>query len=142
MKYISKSENETESIAEELAKKYGADKTFLLTGDLGAGKTAFTRGLARGYGSDAKVSSPTFTLVHEYDGKTKVYHFDLYRLNDSEELYDIGFSDYFSPGTVRVIEWPDNFYSEMPPDSVRVKIERMGGDDERVIEVIDGEENA
>lgn len=142
MKYISKSESETESIAEALAKKYGPGKTFLLAGDLGAGKTAFTRGLARGYGSDAKVSSPTFTLVHEYDGETKVYHFDLYRLNDSGELYDIGFSDYFSPGTVRVIEWPDNFYSEMPEDSVRVGIKRGDGENDRIIEVFDGEERA
>lgn len=140
MQYISKSESETENIAEELAGKLGNDKTYLLIGDLGAGKTAFTRGLARGYGSFARVSSPTFTIVHEYDGKTKVYHFDLYRINDTDELYDIGFSDYFSPGTVRVIEWPDNFCSEMPEDSVWVRIKRGEKDDERVIDISVGED--
>ena len=140
MKYISKGESETENFAEGLAKKLGNDRTYLLIGDLGAGKTAFTRGLVRGYGSKMRVSSPTFTLVHEYDGDVKVYHFDLYRLNDPEELYDIGFSDSFSPGTVRVIEWPDNFYSEMPEDSVKVSITRGESDNERVIEVSLGED--
>ncbi len=137
MKFISESEEQTELFAEKTAEKYNNSPTFLLFGDLGAGKTAFTRGLAKGYGCEARVSSPTFTLVHEYPGKTTVYHFDLYRLNDSDELYDIGFFDYFKEGTVRVIEWPDAFLDEMPPDAVKVKISRTDKDGERLIEIED-----
>lgn len=139
MKFISNSEEETEKIACDAAKRFGSDKTFLLFGDLGAGKTAFTRGLAKGYGSQVRVSSPTFTLVHEYKGDVTVYHFDLYRLNDADELYDIGFSDYFSPGTVRVIEWPDAFLEEMPSDSVKVRLQRGEDENGRVITIEDGE---
>ncbi len=139
MKLISMSEEETEKIAADLAEKYGSDRTFLLFGDLGAGKTAFTRGLARGYGSTDRVASPTFTLVHEYTGNVKIYHFDLYRLLDSDELYDIGFSDYFSENTVRVIEWPDAFAEEMPKDSVRVYLSRGNTENEREILIEDGE---
>lgn len=137
MKFISESEEQTELFAKKTAEKYKGSPTFLLFGDLGAGKTAFTRGLTKGYGSDARVSSPTFTIVHEYPGKTTVYHFDLYRINDSDELYDIGFFDYFKEGTVRVIEWPDAFLDEMPADAVRVKISRTELDGQRMIEIED-----
>lgn len=137
MIFVSKGEAETEAFAEKTALKYKSGKTFLLMGDLGAGKTAFTRGLVKGYGSTSRVSSPTFTLVHEYQGPVTVYHFDLYRLNDPEELYDIGFSDYFTPDTVRVIEWPDNFISEMPDSCVRVKITRGTNENERIIDIED-----
>lgn len=135
MKYISRSEADTESFAEKTALKYGPGTSFLLTGDLGAGKTAFTRGLVRGYGSHERVSSPTFTIVHEYPGLVTVYHFDLYRLNDSDELYDIGFTEYFTPETVRVIEWPDNFLSEIPAPYVTVKITRREDENERIIDI-------
>lgn len=135
MKFISKSEAETEHFAEELAKKYQDSPTFLLFGNLGAGKTAFTRGLARGYGSSVRVSSPTFTLVHEYSGDKKVYHFDLYRIESEEELFDIGFEEYFSENTVRVIEWPDAFLDLMPEDSIEIHITYGDDDATRVIEV-------
>ncbi|MDO5478515.1 MAG: tRNA (adenosine(37)-N6)-threonylcarbamoyltransferase complex ATPase subunit type 1 TsaE [Clostridia bacterium] len=137
MKFISKSEAETERFAEELAKKYQDSPTFLLFGNLGAGKTAFTRGLARGYGSAVRVSSPTFTLVHEYSGDKKVYHFDLYRIESEEELFDIGFEEYFSENTVRVIEWPDAFLELMPEDSIEIHITYGEDDTTRVIEVKD-----
>ena len=135
MMFISKSEAETEAFAESLAKKYDNSPTFLLFGNLGAGKTAFTRGLARGYGSDKRVSSPTFTLVHEYAGDKTLYHFDLYRLESEEELFDIGFEEYFKEGTVRVIEWPDAFIDLMPEDSVEVHITYGEEEGTRVIEV-------
>lgn len=134
MTFISHSEDETAAFAESLAKSLPGAPTYLLYGDLGAGKTAFTRGLARGYGSSSRVSSPTFTLVHEYDGPTPVYHFDLYRLGTEEELYDIGFDDYFRPGTVRVIEWPDAFSDRMPPDAVTIRIRRGDEADVRIID--------
>ena len=136
MKYISKCEADTEKFAEKLATQYKNSPTFLLFGNLGAGKTAFTRGLTRGYGSISRVSSPTYTIVHEYVGDTTVYHFDLYRINDEEELFDIGFEDYFKEGTVRVIEWPDAFLSEMPDDAVKIYITYGDESDERIIEVI------
>ena len=135
MTFVSKSEAETERFAKELAKKYQGSPTFLLFGNLGAGKTAFTRGLAKGYGSNARVASPTFTLVHEYSGDKTVYHFDLYRLESEEELYDIGFEDYFAEGTVRVIEWPDAFSSLMPADAINIHITYGDDDDTRIIEV-------
>ncbi|MDP4133282.1 MAG: tRNA (adenosine(37)-N6)-threonylcarbamoyltransferase complex ATPase subunit type 1 TsaE [Bacillota bacterium] len=136
MIYNSFSEAETEALGEKLAEEYKGSPTFLLYGDLGAGKTALTRGLVKGYGSSDLVSSPTFTIVHEYDGEKTVYHFDLYRLMDEEELDDIGFEDYFKEGTVRIIEWPDSFSQMMPKDSIKVKIARGEKDNERVIEVI------
>ncbi len=135
MIFISKSEAETERFAESIAKKYTGSPTFLLFGNLGAGKTAFTRGLARGYGSDKRVSSPTFTLVHEYQGDKTVYHFDLYRLESEEELFDIGFEEYFKDGTVRVIEWPDAFLDLMPEGSVEIHITYGENEDSRIIEV-------
>ncbi len=135
MKFISRSEEETERFASEVAEKFKKSPTFLLFGNLGAGKTAFTRGLAKGYGSEGRVSSPTFTLVHEYHGEKDIYHFDLYRLESEEELFDIGFEDYFKEGTVRVIEWPDNFLSSMPQDAVRVKISYGEDENSRIIEV-------
>ena len=135
MTFISKSEAETERFAESIAKKYQGSPTFLLFGNLGAGKTAFTRGLARGYGSAARVASPTITMVHEYSGDKTVYHFDLYRLESEEELYDIGFEDYFAEGTVRVIEWPDAFSSLMPPDAIKIHITYGEDENSRIIEV-------
>lgn len=135
MIFVSKSEAETERFAESIAKKYTGSPTFLLFGNLGAGKTAFTRGLARGYGSDKRVSSPTFTLVHEYQGDKTVYHFDLYRLESEEELFDIGFEEYFKDGTVRVIEWPDAFLDLMPEGSVEIHITYGENEDSRIIEV-------
>ena len=135
MTFVSKSEAETERFAESIAKKYQGSPTFLLFGNLGAGKTAFTRGLARGYGSDKRVSSPTFTLVHEYSGDKTVYHFDLYRLESEEELYDIGFEEYFKEDTVRVIEWPDAFIDFMPENSVEIHITYGEEPETRKIEV-------
>lgn len=135
MQFLSHSEEETEAFAKTLASLYGSSATFLLFGDLGAGKTAFTRGLSRGYGFHGRVFSPTFTLVHEYTGSVTIYHFDLYRLGSEEELDDIGFEDYFRPGTVRVIEWPDAFLPLMPDDAVLVRLSYGQGECERIIDV-------
>ncbi len=138
MQFISHSEEETEAFAQTLASRYGSSATFLLLGDLGAGKTAFTRGLVRGYASHDRVSSPTFTLVHEYKGEVPIYHFDLYRLLNEEELDDIGFEDYFRPNTVRIIEWPNAFLSLMPSNSVIVRLSYGKTVCDRVIHVSQG----
>ena len=109
MEYISRSTEETEKIAFEFAKNLTGGEVITLDGDLGAGKTAFTRGLAKGLGIIDSVTSPTFTIVNEYrNGKIPLFHFDVYRLESSDEMYDIGWDDYISQGAVIVIEWAKN----------------------------------
>ena len=106
MKHISTSPEETEKIACEFAKTLKGGEIVTLDGDLGAGKTAFVRGLALGLGVKEIVSSPTFTIVNEYhSGKIPLFHFDVYRIGSSDEMYDIGWEDYISQGAVVVIEW-------------------------------------
>ena len=135
MTYFSESAEETEKIAFEIAKKLAPPKTFCLSGDLGAGKTAFTRGLSKGYGYDARVSSPTFTIMNIYEGDIPVYHFDLYRLGDIEEIYDLGFEP--EEKSVTVVEWYENFKEFFEgDDTVFVKIDREGFEDKRKIEII------
>ena len=134
--YNSKSVSDTESFAEKLAKKYPPPHTFCLSGDLGAGKTAFTRGLAKGYGHKGRVISPTFTIMNIYEGDINIYHYDLYRISDEDELFDAGFE--FPEGkSVAVLEWYDNFAYLFEGGNITfVKITRVS-DDERDIEVRD-----
>ena len=132
--FLSHSSEETEAFAAELAMRLTPPKAVCLYGDLGAGKTAFTRGLARGMGSHDTVSSPTFTIMHRYDGKHTIYHFDLYRLEEEDELLDIGFEEFLSQG-IAVIEWPDKFRHLMPPDAITVTLAYGESENERLIEV-------
>ena len=135
MIYFSENVEETEKIAFDLAKELPPSKTFCLSGDLGAGKTAFTRGIAKGYGYDARVSSPTFTIMNIYEGEIPIYHFDLYRLSDIEELYDLGFEP--SGKHITVAEWYEGYEEFFEGDDiVYVKIERDGFEDKRKIEVV------
>ncbi|MGN1098686.1 MAG: tRNA (adenosine(37)-N6)-threonylcarbamoyltransferase complex ATPase subunit type 1 TsaE [Clostridia bacterium] len=135
MKYISHSAEETEKIACDIAKNITPPRVLCLIGDLGAGKTAFTRGFARAYGIDKGVSSPTFTLMHRYDGTVRLNHYDLYRLSDFDELLDIGFEEDIENG-ISLIEWADDFMDFMPSDRIVIRISRTGGgDNERIIEV-------
>lgn len=134
MKFISHSVQETENIACEIAKGIAPPKVLCLSGGLGAGKTAFTRGFARACGIEKGVSSPTFTLMHRYDGTVSLKHYDLYRLSDIDELLDIGFEEEIESG-ISLIEWADDFMDFMPSDRILVKISRGDGDDERIIEV-------
>ena len=138
MVFYSESTEETEKIATELAKKTPPQCTFCLSGDLGAGKTAFTRGLAKGYGYDMRVSSPTFTIMNIYEGSVPVYHFDLYRLGDIDELYDLGFEPLKS--SITVVEWYKGYEEFFEGDNIiYVKIERVGFDDKRKIEISESE---
>lgn len=108
MEYQSYCTADTENIAEKFASKLKTGDIIFLTGDLGAGKTAFVRGLAAGLGLANKVQSPTFTVVNEYrSGDIPLFHFDLYRLNGEDALYDIGFEDYLLSAGIFVMEWPD-----------------------------------
>ena len=91
-------------------------------GELGSGKTAFVRGMARGMGIDCRVSSPTFTIVNEYLGERELIHFDMYRLASADELWDIGWEDYLNRGGVCAVEWSESFPEALPPDCVTVTI--------------------
>ena len=133
MEFISHNVNETENFAYELASKITAPQVICLTGDLGAGKTAFTRGFARYFGVEKGVSSPTFIIMHRYEGNEVINHYDLYRLTDFDELLDIGFEEQIENG-ISIIEWPDNFMQYLPDDKIVVRITRLG-DNERKIEL-------
>lgn len=138
MNIITKSEGETALVGERLAQKLAPGAVIAMYGDLGAGKTAFTRGLARGLGLTARVSSPTFTIVNEYLGKVPLFHFDMYRLKDADELFEIGWEDYLNRGGVCVVEWSENVDGAFPPETITVTINKLG-DNERDI-VIEGME--
>lgn len=124
MEYLSHNEQETEKLGASLAEKLHAGDVVAYQGDLGAGKTAFTRGLARGLGCTGRVTSPTFTIVNEYEGRVPLFHFDFYRLGDEEELWDIGWEDYLSRGGVCAVEWSESFPGAIPPEAVCVSIRR------------------
>jgi len=125
MKYISDSPADTEKIAYNFALNLKGGEIITLDGDLGAGKTAFVRGLARGLGILDNVASPTFTIVNEYrKGKIPLFHFDVYRISSSEEMYDIGWEDYISEGAVVVVEWSVNISDIFADDCIRINIKK------------------
>lgn len=135
MEYHTHSEGETEAVGEALGKNVPAHTVIAFTGDLGAGKTAFTRGLARGLGISDRVTSPTFTIVNEYEGgRLPLFHFDMYRLESSEELFDIGWEDYLRRGGVCAVEWSEKV-SDALAGALRVDIRRGETDSDRVITV-------
>ena len=132
MEFISHSPEETEQFAYELASKVSAPRVICLTGDLGAGKTAFTRGFARYFGIEKGVSSPTFIIMHRYAGAEVINHYDLYRLNDYDELLDIGFEEQIEGG-ISLIEWPDSFMEYLPENKIVIRITRLGDSDRRIV---------
>lgn len=141
MEYHSNSEAETEVLGAYLGSRLEPGAVVAFTGDLGAGKTAFTRGLARGLGIAERVTSPTFTIVNEYeDGRLPLFHFDMYRLGSSDELFDIGWEDYLARGGVCAVEWSENIDDALEQDAVRVDIRRGNGDSARIITIAGGPE--
>ena len=136
MEYISNSAQETEALGERLAARLQPGDVIAYTGDLGAGKTAFTRGLARGLGVAGRVTSPTFTIVNEYEGgRLPLFHFDLYRMDSPEELFDIGWEDYLARGGVCAVEWSENVADALEDEPIRVDIRRGEHDGQRVISI-------
>ena len=123
--YISESEYETEKIGEDFAKSLPGGTVVAMYGDLGAGKTAFVRGMAKGMGLDCRVSSPTFTIVNEYLGERELIHFDMYRLSDADELFDIGWEDYLNRGAVCAVEWSEKVEDAFFGDEIVVRIEKL-----------------
>lgn len=133
---VTKSAEETENFAERMGKKLHGGAVVAFFGGLGMGKTAFTRGLAKGLGITADVSSPTFALVNEYHGKISLYHFDMYRVETWDDLYSTGFFDYLESGGVLACEWSENIENALPENTtVKVFIKRGQSDNERIITV-------
>ena len=132
MEYISHSEAETEAFGERLAAALSPGAVVAYRGGLGMGKTAFTRGLARGLGCRGRVTSPTFTIVNEYEGgRLPLFHFDMYRLGSSDELFDIGWEDYLDRGGVCAVEWSENV-TEAMEGAVSVTIDVLGENTRRI----------
>ncbi|WP_130868187.1 tRNA (adenosine(37)-N6)-threonylcarbamoyltransferase complex ATPase subunit type 1 TsaE [Intestinimonas massiliensis (ex Afouda et al. 2020)] len=139
MEYISNSPQETEALGADLAAKLSPGDVVAFTGDLGAGKTAFTRGLARGLGIQERVTSPTFTIVNEYEGgRLPLFHFDMYRLSSSDELFDIGWEDYLARGGVCAVEWSEIIDDALEGGVIRVDIRRGEHDSQRIITITGG----
>ncbi len=135
IKFHSFSTAETENFAAELGKKISGGTVIAFFGGLGMGKTAFTRGIAKGMGITADVSSPTFAIVNDYGGKPPLVHFDMYKVNTWEDLYSSGFFDYCDMGAVLAVEWSENIENALPENTVRVYIEKGGSENERIITV-------
>lgn len=132
MEFITNSPAETEALGAALAQRLDAGAVLAYRGDLGAGKTAFTRGLARGLGYQDMVTSPTYTIVNEYlGGRLPLFHFDMYRLASSDDLWDIGWEDYLERGGICAVEWSENVPEAME-GAVTVTIEKLGEDTRRI----------
>ncbi len=132
MTYTTNSPEETEALGFRLAEKLKPGTVIAYRGDLGAGKTAFTRGLARGLGCTDLVTSPTYTIVNEYlGGRLPLFHFDMYRLRSADDLWDIGWDDYLDRGGVCAVEWSENVEDALE-DPIRVTIEKTGENSRKI----------
>ena len=132
MEFLTHSPAETEAVGEKLAAILAPGTVLAYEGDLGAGKTAFTRGLARGLGCRDLVTSPTYTIVNEYlGGRLPLFHFDMYRLASSDDLWDIGWEDYLDRGGICAVEWSENVQEAME-NAIRVRIEKIGDESRRI----------
>lgn len=141
MTFLTNSPEQTEALGEALGRRLPPGSVVAYRGDLGAGKTAFTRGLARGLGCTDLVTSPTYTIVNEYlSGRMPLFHFDMYRLKSAEDLWDIGWEDYLDRGGVCAVEWSENVQSAME-DAITVSIEKLG-QDARLLTIEGGEDLA
>ena len=138
MEYRTASEAETEALGEALGRTLSPGAVVAFTGDLGAGKTAFTRGLARGLDIGERVTSPTFTIVNEYEGgRLPLFHFDMYRLGSSDELFDIGWEDYLRRGGVCAVEWSEKV-ADVLSGCIQVDIRRGERDSDRIVSIKGG----
>lgn len=134
IKIMTASPRETEVLGAKIAAVLRGNEMIALFGDLGAGKTAFTRGLCKGLDIPDGVSSPTFAIVNVYNGRFPVYHFDMYRIADADDLFATGYYDYIGNGVI-VIEWSENIESELESDAIRIRIGKTEHEDHRVFEI-------
>ena len=131
--YITNSPEETEEIAKEFANSLKGGEVIAYRGNLGMGKTCFTRGLAKGLGYDGYVTSPTFALINEYlGGRLNIYHFDMYRISSWDELYSSGFFEYIEQGGIVACEWSENIENALPENTVYVEIEALGENQRKI----------
>lgn len=137
MKFVTSSPEETEALGFRLGKQLKPGALIAYTGDLGAGKTAFTRGLAQGMGISDPITSPTYTIVNEYPGEIPLFHFDMYRLSCSDELFDIGWEDYLTRGGVIAVEWSERVADALE-DAITIDIQRDPEQDDCRHITIDG----
>jgi tRNA threonylcarbamoyladenosine biosynthesis protein TsaE len=128
----SESPAETAQLGERVGRALVAGDVVALTGELGAGKTAFVQGVAVGLGIRGRVTSPTFTIVNEYEGPIPLFHVDFYRLEHAAELINVGFDDYFERGGVVVVEWAERYAESLPADRLDVRIEITGPESRRL----------
>ena len=136
MEYVTHSRKETEQLGARLADSLTGGTVVAFTGGLGAGKTACVSGMARALGVTERVTSPTFTIVNEFEGgRLPLFHFDMYRLGSADELFHIGWEDYLARGGVCAVEWSENVAEAIEDDAVRVSIVRGDGDDDRIITI-------
>lgn len=133
--FISTSPQETERFGFRLAQGLKGGEVIAMYGGMGMGKTAFTRGLACGLGIPSGVSSPTFALVHEYQGRLTVYHFDMFRVNGWDDLYSTGFFDYLDTDAVLVIEWSEHIEEALPKDCIKIYVQSGQNENERIFTV-------
>ena len=135
-KLIIKDEKQTKKFGLLLADKLAPGSVVALIGDLGTGKTALTKYIAEGLGIKEVITSPTFTIVQEYhDGRIPLYHFDVYRINDVEEMYEIGYEEYFFGNGVCIVEWADLITEIMPEDAIVINITYGQNEGERIYEI-------
>ena len=132
MVFRTKSAEQTEALGQKLGASLPAGSVVAFRGGLGMGKTAFTRGLARGLGCTGRVTSPTFTIVNEYRGNIPLFHFDMYRLESSDALFDIGWEDYLERGGVCAVEWSENVADALD-GAIRITIEKTGENSRRIL---------
>jgi len=141
MEHLTRNESETEALGARLAALLTPGAVVAYQGGLGMGKTAFTRGLAAGLGYKGRVTSPTFTIVNEYEGgRLPLFHFDMYRLADADALFDIGWEDYLDRGGVCAVEWSEQVEDAMPSDTIYVTIARHPEDEHWRVITLEGVE--
>ncbi|HIT02310.1 MAG TPA: tRNA (adenosine(37)-N6)-threonylcarbamoyltransferase complex ATPase subunit type 1 TsaE [Candidatus Enterenecus merdae] len=136
MEFVTHSPEQTRALGQRLAAALWPGAVVAFTGDLGAGKTAFVAGMAKGLGIEEWVTSPTFTIVNEYEGgRLPLFHFDMYRLGSAEELFHIGWEDYLARGGVCAVEWSEHVAEALEEDAIRVDMTRGDGENSRVIRI-------
>ncbi len=133
VRIVLKGLKETEEFGEKLGSILKPGDIISLTGDLGAGKTALTKSIGKGLGVEDYITSPTFTLINEYKGRINLYHFDVYRLEGSMDLYDLGFEEYIYSDGISIIEWGDKIEEALPKERINIRIEKGTELDERII---------
>lgn len=129
--FLSKSREQTEAFATEYAKSLRAGDVVLLDGDMGAGKTVFAKGVARGLGIDEEVTSPTYAYMNDYDGK--LFHYDCYRIETPEQAERLGLADYFDMGGICLVEWAQNIAPLLPKDVKRVRINKINENEREIL---------